>query len=106
MVARDCQQSPDTGSGRVGGWPSMKLPNGFDFVLASLPDSAGGRERSDPKMALSKKLRVQAERNGLKPGSPRWRAYVLGGMAASAKRRQEKSESRAKQKGLKKSGCV
>jgi hypothetical protein len=63
----------------------MKLPNGFDFALISSL-SAGGRERSDPKLTLSKKLREQATRQGLKPGSPGWRAYVLGGEAAARQR--------------------
>lgn len=36
--------------------------------------------------SLSLKLREQAKRLGLKPGSPRWRAYVLGTQAAARKR--------------------
>jgi hypothetical protein len=71
----------------------MMLPNGFDFVLASRP-GAGGRERSDPSITLSKKLRAQAQRHGLKPGSPEWRAYVLGGEAAARQRAKEKREKR------------
>lgn len=78
----------------------MNLPNGFDFVLASRP-SAGGRERNDPKLNLSKKLREQAARHGLKPSSPGWRAYVLGGEAAARKRKAEKRKSVEKR-----SGCV
>ena len=36
---------------------------------------------------LEAKLREQAQKLGLKPGSPRWRAYVLGTISASAKKR-------------------
>jgi hypothetical protein len=45
------------------------------------------RERSDPKPTLEKKLREQAAQLGLRPGSPRWKAYVLGTAAAAKKRR-------------------
>jgi len=64
----------------------MNVPNGFDFS----PHSAGGRERSDPRIELSKKLRAQAARHGFAPGSPKWRAYVLGTEAASRRRREAK----------------
>jgi hypothetical protein len=37
------------------------------------------------------KLRKQANKLGLIPGSPRWRAYVLGTISAIEKRKREKS---------------
>jgi hypothetical protein len=69
------------------------VPNGFDFALSSL--SAGGRERSDPTLTLAKKLREQAKRHGLEPGTPGWRAYVLGGEAAAKVRAKRKRSRRA-----------
>jgi hypothetical protein len=39
---------------------------------------------------LGVKLRQQAIKNGLTPGSPRWRAYVLGTLQASKKRKAKK----------------
>jgi hypothetical protein len=49
---------------------------------------------TQPKKSLSlgMKLRKQALRLGLIPGSARWRAYVLGTQAAAAKRRQSESQ--------------
>lgn len=39
---------------------------------------------------LGLKLRRQALSRGLAPGSPRWRAYVLGTLAAARRREKEK----------------
>jgi hypothetical protein len=43
-----------------------------------------------PALSLSLKLRQQALKAGLKPGSDRWRAYVLGGIAAAKRRKAKK----------------
>lgn len=43
---------------------------------------------------LSLKLREQAKKLGLKPGEPRWRAYVLGTQAAAARRKRQKAKKR------------
>jgi hypothetical protein len=40
--------------------------------------------------SIDLKLREQAARHGLQPGSPRWRAYVLGTKAAAAKKRRKR----------------
>lgn len=96
-------------------------------LLCQRQEVSSGRERSDPKLEaatssrgnpddaipanrsldcvntiprtkkLSLKLRQQAIKLGMLPGSPRWRAYVLGTTAAAAKRNRErrtKSESK------------
>jgi hypothetical protein len=42
--------------------------------------------------SLGLKLRQQALKLGLVPGSARWRAYVLGTQTAAARRRREKEE--------------
>lgn len=41
--------------------------------------------------SINKKLREQARKLGLKPGSDRWRAYVLGTISAMKKRNLEKN---------------
>jgi len=41
---------------------------------------------------LGVKLRQQAIKNGLTPGSPRWRAYVLGTLQAAKKRNKQKAK--------------
>jgi hypothetical protein len=43
-----------------------------------------------PALSLSLKLRQQALKAGIKPGSDRWRAYVLGGLAAAKRRKAKK----------------
>lgn len=43
-------------------------------------------------VALQLKLRTQAKRLGLIPGSAPWRAYVLGTIAAMKKRKQQKAK--------------
>lgn len=50
--------------------------------------------RTQRASSLQLKLRQQAARQGMKPGSPRWRAYVLGTAAAAAKRRKRKKEDK------------
>jgi hypothetical protein len=62
--------------------PADKSVNGVNAILGT--------------KNLSLKLRQQAAKLGMLPGSPRWRAYVLGTTAAAAKRNRErrtKSES-------------
>jgi hypothetical protein len=44
--------------------------------------------------ALNLKLRQQAKELGLTPGSPRWRAYVLGTVTAAAKEKKKKEQSK------------
>jgi hypothetical protein len=39
---------------------------------------------------INLKLRQQAVKLGLEPGSPRWRAYVLGTLQASKRRKRKK----------------
>lgn len=46
--------------------------------------------------SLGVMLRQRAKALGLAPGTPRWRAYVLGTQAAAAKRRREKAKKRNK----------
>lgn len=42
---------------------------------------------------INLKLRTQAKKLGLIPGSPSWRAYVLGTLSAMEKRKREKRQS-------------
>ena len=39
---------------------------------------------------INLKLRTQAKKLGLTPGSPQWRAYVLGTISAMKKRKRQK----------------
>lgn len=47
-----------------------------------------------PSVKLDFLLRQRAKNAGLLPGSPRWRAYVLGGLSTAARQRREKLEKR------------
>jgi hypothetical protein len=58
----------------------------------ALPQNEGSGCVYTPKnrLPLGVHLRQQAIKNGLTPGSPRWRAYVLGTLQASKKRKAKK----------------
>ena len=47
---------------------------------------------------LNLKLRRQALSQGMIPGSPRWRAYVLGTVSAARKRKREKRDRKTEGK--------
>ena len=47
-----------------------------------------------PQKSFYLKLREQARRLGLKPGSPRWRAYVLGTKARMEKQKRSRNPAR------------
>jgi hypothetical protein len=59
--------------------------------------SARNSVYTPPAPSLGLKLRQQAAQQGLAPGSPRWRAYVLGTQAAARKRQREAKSQEAKQ---------
>jgi hypothetical protein len=87
--------------------PSLLPANGLEthWAGAQRPNSCGGDDshheavtlQSNPaervnthQGALNLKLRKQASALGMVPGSPRWRAYVLGTVSAMAKRKRKK----------------
>jgi hypothetical protein len=59
-------------------------------ISTPLSNPAGQEKRIVCAQSLGLKLRIQAGRLGLKPGSTEWKKYVLGTQAAARKRAQEK----------------
>jgi len=75
-------------------WAGAQRPkDGTSDPLPPKKDAASVYTQT-PRIALGLKLRQQAKKLGLKPGEPRWRAYVLGSEAAAARRKREKAKKR------------
>ncbi len=78
-----------TGSPQVTAVSSERLSSPSDDSKAGKQPSTSVYTKSE-RVPLGVKLRQQAADLGLKPGSPRWRAYVLGTTAKAAKRKRRK----------------
>jgi hypothetical protein len=100
------QDSPPAGNGKKH-WAGAQRPKVETTKKTILGQARrGSRERSDdshpqetpasdvytPRIGvnINLKLRQQAAKLGLMPGSPRWRAYVLGTQQASKRRKCKK----------------
>ena len=69
--------------------PRRAIAEASDDV-AYVRDPANAQAPPLKNVNINKRLRDQAKKLGLKPGSPRWRAYVLGTTSANKKRKIEK----------------
>jgi hypothetical protein len=112
--ARATNNSPTTGrkpGARVPGGESDPLSPGVVFRSSSLakvagaerPKASSSQDRqgagivyTQPQKSLELSVRERALALGLAPGSPRWRAYVLGTIAAARKRDRERRDKREK----------
>jgi hypothetical protein len=75
-------------------WAGAQRPkDGTSDPLPPKKAAAGVYTMPGP-IALGLKLRSQAKKLGLVPGTPRWRAYVLGTESAAARRKSEKAKKR------------
>jgi hypothetical protein len=79
----------ETPPARVGGshWAGAQRPKTNPGTHSPAGRGAGRVDTIAKRESLGLKLRRQALKHGMKPGSPRWRAYVLGGLSAAEKRK-------------------
>jgi hypothetical protein len=93
-------QRPKDGSGEAATGRRRRLGSPNPQVEGKRPQGEANlcentnRDLEPSNLNLKLKLRQQAKELGLVPGSPRWRAYVLGTISAAAQRKRKKEQAK------------
>jgi hypothetical protein len=83
------QHPPSAREGRTH-WAGAARPKLTPATRSPLGQVASCVNTTPNRTNLGLKLRQQALKQGLIPGTPRWRAYVLGTLAAAERRKLER----------------